>query len=280
MTTQTEDKKLPETVADTKAISDALAGGGKIEKGMTISQLIGTATIRKKFEEVLGPDKYMAFLSSIMSATSANPKLASAEPMSIIRSAMIAATLDLAINPSLGFAYIVPYKGIATFQIGWKGIYQLAMRSGQYRTINGTTVYDGELVKRDKFKGLMEFDSDGKKSDKVLGYVLYFETLNGFQRWFYMTAAQMEAHGKKYSQQYKLGKGLWKDDFEAAALKTIHKLGLKYGPLSIEMKTAFDSDQAAIDKDGNLDYIDAVVTPDIPFDPEDDKKKKEEDEQL
>jgi len=232
----------------------------KIRPGMSLHALLKTTTIKSKFSDVL-EKKAPAFMSSVVSAVSANKHLQNCEPMSIISSAMVAATLDLPINPQLGMAHMVPYKGVATFQIGWKGIYQLAMRSGQYLTINIAQVNEGELVKHDKFKGTMEFDAEQKRSDKVIGTVLYFKLLNGFEKWFYMTTVQLEAHAKRYSQNYKkYGTGVWKDNFPAMCEKTVAKLGLsKFGPLTVEMQIAFKSDQAAILPDGEPDYIDGAL---------------------
>lgn len=267
----------------TTDISDAINGSEKeIIPGMSLKALMRTSIIRARFEDVLGK-KSAGFMSSIISAVSANKSLLSCDPTSVISAAMIAATLDLPINPSLGMAHIVPYKGVATFQIGWKGIYQLAMRSGQFRTINVATVFEGELVRFDKFKGDMEFDEEKKTGDSVIGYVLFFELLNGFRKFFYMTAAKMESHGKSYSQSYKKGGGVWVSNFEAMAHKTVAKLGLgKFGPLSIEMHRAFVSDQAAINEKGEPEYLDTKVDH-VPenestndHEPTDEEKAKEE----
>ena len=229
----------------------------EIKPGMSLKALMQTKTIRARFEEVLGK-KSAGFMSSIVTATSQNKHLAKAEPMSIISAAAIAASLDLPINPSLGLAYIVPYGDKAQFQIGWKGFVQLALRSGQYETINAARVYEGQLTKFDPFTGDMEFNAEAKKSDKVTGYLLYFRLLNGYRKYFYMTREQAEAHGKRFSQTFKKGFGVWVDDFDSMALKTVVKLGLaKFGPLSIEMQTAFETDQATIKNDGTPEFIDA-----------------------
>lgn len=207
-----------------------------------LQSLIQLPDIQKRFNEVLGK-RAPSFISSILSAVAANPKLKEADPMSIISSAMIAASLDLPINASLGMAYIVPFKGAASFQIGWKGLAQLAMRSGQFRTLNATKVLEGQLVKRDTFTGEMTFQEEAT-SDKVIGYLLYFKLLNGFEKYHYWTVEECEAHGKKFSQTYKKGFGLWKESFDAMALKTVIKSGLsKYAPLSIDMQKAIESDQ-------------------------------------
>lgn len=195
-----------------------------------------------------------AFISSIVSAVNSNPSLKNCEPMSVISSAMIAATLDLPINSSLGMAHVVPYGNQAQFQLGWKGFVQLALRSGQYKTINATPILEGQLVHHNIFTGEMEFQ-DEAISEKRIGYLLYFKLLNGYEKFFYMTAQECERHAKKFSKMYQRGKGVWAEDFDPMALKTVVKLGLsKYGPLSVEMQQAMVSDQ------GVLTDIDATPT--------------------
>jgi recombination protein RecT len=182
--------------------------------------------------------------------------------MTIISAAAVAASLDLPVNPSLGFAHIVPYKDnkegrvIAQFQLGWRGFNQLAMRSGQYKTMNVTQVYEGELIKYNRITGDMEFNLEGKTSDVVVGYVAYFKLLNGFEKYWYMTKEEAQKHGKRYSKSYESGQ--WTKDFDAMAKKTVIKMLLsKFGILSIEMQKAIETDQAVIKEDGTPEYIDS-----------------------
>lgn len=209
-----------------------------------IKSLIETDGIKKRFEEVLGK-RAPGFVSSIVSAYSMNKGLSECDPMSVIGAAMIAATLDLPINQSLGMAHIVPYKGVGTFQMGWKGFVQLALRSCQYKTINATPIYEGQLKSHNQFTGDMEFVNE-RKSEKIVGYLLYFKLLNGFEKYHYWTKEQCETHGKRYSASYKKGFGPWVDMFDDMALKTVVKLGLgKYGVLSIQMQEALVRDESA-----------------------------------
>lgn len=129
-----------------------------------------------------------------------------------------------------------------------KGFVQLAMRSGQYKTINCREVYEGEIVSENKFTGDYEFGQ--ATSDKVVGYMAYFKLLNGFEKYLYMSREELEKHGKKYSQTYKRGGGLWSTDFESMARKTcLKQLLSKYGILSIEMQRAQTFDQAVVKND-------------------------------
>lgn len=213
--------------------------------------------VRQKFEELMGK-RSVGFVTSLLSVVNNNSYLKTAKPETVYMSAMMAATLDLPINPNLGFAYIIPYGDSAQFQMGYKGFIQLALRSGQFKTISSTKVYEGQIVEENPLTGYV-FDWSKKTSDTVVGYAAYFSLINGFEKTFYMTAAQVNEHGKKFSKTYNNASGLWKKDFESMALKTVLKLLLsKYAPLSVEMQKAVIADQAII-KDAetmDVEYID------------------------
>ena len=242
---------------------EAKAVSTEVRKPDALSVLLRQDSIKKRFEEVLGK-KAPGFMSSIISATNANKELKKADPLSIVSAAAVAAALDLPINPSLGFAHIVPYKrdgvAIAQFQMGYRGFIQLGMRSGQYKTINACAVYEGELVASNRFTGEMTFDETRRTSDKIIGYVAYFRLVNGFEKWVYMTADEAKAHGKRYSKSFNLASGRWQQDFDAMALKTVLKMLMsKYGILSVDMQTAVLADQAIVKKDGEYEYPDNDV---------------------
>lgn len=222
--------------------------------------------VQKKFKELLGK-KAQGFVTSVLQVVASNDLLAKADPVSVYQSAAVAATLDLPINNNLGFAYIVPYKSkqtdgsyktVAQFQMGYKGFIQLAQRSGTFKTISASPIYEGQLIAENPLTGYL-FDFTKKKSDKVIGYAAYFSLINGFEKVHYMTMEELEKHAKRFSQTYKKNFGLWKDDFDSMACKTVLKLMLsKFAPLSIEMQTAVMSDQALI-KDAetmDVEYVD------------------------
>lgn len=214
-----------------------------------LKNMLAGESVKQRFKEILG-QKAPGFISSILSVTNSNALLQKADPASIMNAAVIAATLDLPINGSLGFAYIVPYGGQAQFQIGYKGLVQLAMRSGQYKTINVSEVYEGEIKNVNRFTGEYEFGD--KTSDKVIGYMAYFKLINGFEKYFYMTREEAERHGKKYSQTFKRGTGLWSTEFDTMSKKTVLKMLLsKFGILSIEMQRAVEFDQSIVHGDIN-----------------------------
>ena len=220
----------------------------------SLKQYVSDDKIRQKFAEVLG-EKSKGFLASVMQVAN-SPALKNADPATVINAAMMAATLDLPINNNLGFAYIVPFKTEAQFQMGYKGFIQLAQRSGQFSRIAATPVYQGQLVSADPLLGY-EFDWTVEPEGEPIGYVAFFKLLNGFTADLYMSKKKVEEHAKRYSQTYKRGFGVWKDNFEAMALKTVLKLLLsKQAPLSIEMQKAIELDQGVIDEEGNASYID------------------------
>lgn len=225
-------------------------------KQSPLESLLNKESVRRRFQEVL-KDNAGSFISSILTAYNTNPALQQCDPASILSASMISATLKLPINQSLGFAYIIPYKNKATFQIGWKGLVQLAMRSGQYKTLNVCVVYEGQIKKMNQFTGEIEFDENGKKSDKVIGYLAYEKLINGFEKYIFISREDAEKHAQKYSQSYRKGYGVWIEDFDTMGMKTAMKQLLsKWGILSVEMQKAIEFDQAYITEDEKPVYID------------------------
>jgi recombination protein RecT len=211
-----------------------------------IEQLLSRVDIRQKFEAMLGK-KASGFISSILSLRNSKPQLKAADPMSIISAAAIAATLDLPINPNLGFAHIVPYGDQAQFQMGYKGFVQLAIRTGVYQTMNVAELFEGELIKYNRITGETTIDESKRISNKVVAYVAYFKLTTGFEKYLLMTTEQVTAHAKRYSKSFNSKGAPWQNDFDAMAKKTVLKLLLsKYGVLSVEMQKAVTYDQGVI----------------------------------
>lgn len=217
--------------------------------------------IKKKFAEILGK-RSTSFITSVLQIISSNDMLKNATSESIYHAAMVAATLDLPLNNNLGFAYIVPYsnKGVmqAQFQMGYKAFIQLAQRSGQFKSIYASAIYDGQLVEENPLDGYV-FDFSKRSSEKVIGYASRFKLLNGFESTYFMSMAELNSHASRFSQTFKRGFGLWKDDFDSMAKKTVIKLNLsKNAPLSVELQRAVISDQSIINDAETLDvdYVD------------------------
>ena len=232
----------------------------QLTQSTSVKDYFSNDVVRKKFAEVLGT-KTAAFCTTVVQIASQSEQLSKCDPSSIMQSAMVAATLDLPVNPNLGFAYILPYGNKAQFQLGYKGLIQLATRSGQFKYISCTEIYDGQIVSENPLTGYV-FDFS-KKSDKVIGYAAYFQLINGYEKTLYMSVDDVTAHGKKYSQTFKKGFGMWADDFSNMAKKTVLKQLLsKYAPLSVEMQRGVIADQAVIEDADSMDvtYVDNQTT--------------------
>lgn len=229
--------------------------------GNTIRSLLESPAIKKRFEEVLN-NKAPQYMSSIVNLVNGDTNLKKCDQMSVIASCMVAATLDLPVDKNLGYAWVVPYGNKAQFQLGYKGYVQLALRTGQYKSINVIEVHEGELISWNPLTEELIIDFEKKKSDAVIGYAGYFELINGFKKSTYWTKEQIIKHKNKFSRS-DFG---WKNDFDAMAKKTVLRNMLsKWGILSIEMQNAYVADQNQIKPDvvetgdvkSNVDFVEA-----------------------
>lgn len=241
--------------------------------------------VNAQIAKVVGGKNATRFISSVISAVQTNPQLKECTNQSILSAALQGEALNLPPSPQLGYFWMVPYnnkkKGCkeAQFQLSAKGYKQLAMRTGQYLDIDVLYIHEGEYLGRDKFTGKQKFefieDDDVRESTPIIGYLAYFEMLNGFKKQLYWTKSKMEKHADKYSQAFsleaakKLAEGkipqsdLWKyssywyTSFDEMAEKTmIRQLLSKWGMLSTEMAQAYDADMAVINEDGSKEYVD------------------------
>lgn len=235
-----------------------------------LKSALKTDAVKVKFFDMLG-SKSAGFLTSIMNVVQNNALLQKADTNSILLAAAQAASLDLPINPNLGFSAIIPFndtrnhKCVATFQIMRDGWVELCLRTGQFEYIVNEPVYEGELVEKNRFTDTYIFDESKRTSDKIIGYMAAFKLTNGYKKTLFMTIDEVKEHGKKYSQTFRNNKGLWIDAFDAMARKTCLKLLLKkYAPKSIEViSKAVLSDQAAFSgslDNPQIDYVDNKTT--------------------
>jgi len=217
-------------------------------KQQSIAEFLSSPIIQKNIESVVGERKQQ-FITSVASLVNSNEALQLVDRKSLFAACLVAASLDLPINPNLGFAYIIPYKDQAQFQMGYKGFIQLAMRSGQFQTLNVTDVREGEIGANNRLSGEIEFVwSDDRDDLAVIGYVAYMRLTNGFEKSLYMTTKELTNHGMKFSASMKRGYGLWKEDYNSMAKKTVIKMLLsKYAPMTTQMQTATLADQAVIE---------------------------------
>lgn len=233
---------------------------------------------------VLGSKKDQ-FVTTLISAVANNENLQTCEPMSLMYTAMKATALGLPIDPNLGYAAMIPFKDgksgktLCQFQVQRDGWMELLMRTGQVKFVANEVVHEGELVKKNKFTGEYVFDEGAKKSDKVIGYMAYIKLTNGFEKTVYWTVEECKAHALRYSQTFKKGYGIWKENFDAMALKTVLKhIIKKYAPKSVEVLSAISDDQSVLNEKGDAAYSDA--TPDDQPQPEASESAKEKAEAV
>ncbi|WP_142968741.1 recombinase RecT [Enterococcus casseliflavus] len=239
--------------------------------------LMNTPAMKKKFTDILH-EKSDSFMGSLMTLVGGDNYLSQAEPMTIIASALKAATMDLPIDKNLGYAYVVPFNrsekvgnkwvkhNEAQFILGYKGYIQLAQRSGQYKALNALAIYDGQLIDWNPLTEEFTFDYRAKVSDEVIGYVGFFELLNGFKKTVYWTKQEIESHRIKNAKGYDKEKlsGAWVDNYDSMAIKTVLRNMLsKWGLLSVEMQSAITSDEKVFRVDENNDLIEETDLSDI-----------------
>ena len=183
--------------------------------------------VKERFSDMMGPSG-IYYLNQVLIVVANSTTLQQCAPESILISAMRAASLRLSVDPAQGQAWIIPYKGKATFQLGYKGVYELAMRTRLYRYINVSEIYDGEKISQDRFTG-MHVISGSKLSNKVIAYMLYFELVDGFKKTFVMTVEEIDAHAARYSQSYNDSRSKWHDPVERPKMekKTVLSNGLR-----------------------------------------------------
>lgn len=231
----------------------------------TVNQLMNSILdgegMRKRFNDLLGK-RAPQFVSSVVSMVNADKTMQMAfyeAPMTVIQAALKAASFDLPIDQNLGYAYIVPFKNYkkdigksvyeATFILGWKGMHQLALRTGAYKTINVIDVREGELESYNRLTEEVKInfieDEEERESKPVIGYLGYYRLVNGAEKTIYMSIKQIEAHEQKFRKGQNMGKG-WREDFDAMARKTVYrKLIGKWGVMSIDYRTVGAGQQIA-----------------------------------
>lgn len=244
---------------------------------MSFTKQVNGSYVQNQLKQVLG-NNAGTFATSLVEVFTNDAQLQKCDQKKVVQEAIKAATLKLPLNKQLGYAYVVVYNNwdktarkavpTPTLIIGWKGLLQLALRSGQYRNINADIVYEGELIGTDKLSGAIDL-SGNKTSEKVIGYFAHFETINGFKKTLFMTLADMANYALKYSPTFKrnvdknplptiddlcdlatdqaingpTGKIGWEGDFNSMAIKTVlRRLLSKYGYLSIEMMNAISDE--------------------------------------
>lgn len=253
---------------------------------LTFGAYMTSTGVKNRINQIIGDENTgKRFISSIVSAVSTNPALAECENGSIVSAALLGESLKLSPSPQLGNYYLVPFKNTkkgttdAQFILGAKGYKQLAIRSGQYKDLDFIEVREGEYLGRDEETGKQKFkfiSDDAERENKpIVGYLAYFELLNGFRKQIYWSKEKMLNHADKYSKAFNKKdyerllagqipeKDMWKyssywyADFDGMAEKTLYRqLISKYGVMSIDMQEAYTKDMSVINEDGTYDYVD------------------------
>ena len=257
------------------------------------------------------PARAQRFVASITSAVAVNPAMQECTPQTIIAGALLGESLNLSPSPQLGQYYLVPFKcnikgpdgknvymtdadgkkvtdesgrwipvteKRAQFVLGYKGYIQLAIRSGQYQDIDVIEIHEGEYLGKDPATGKPRFqfieDDDARDALPVIGYMGYFEYLNGFRKVMYWSRETMMAHADQYSSAFSAaaykaiqeGKvadqdmwkysSFWYKNFDEMAKKTLlRQLISRWGIMSIEMQRGFVDDSNIIQMGNNGDLV-------------------------
>jgi recombination protein RecT len=239
----------------------------EVAKTPTLGNFLSLPNTAKFLDDNLR-EKRSEFVSNLLALCDGDEKLAACEPKKLMLCAMNATALNLPLNKNLGFAYIIPYKGVPSFQIGYKGLIQLAIRSGSYEFLNACEIREGEIT-RNKITGEITFLGE-KPDNKVVGYVAYLKLNTGFSASLYMTEAEIESHAIRFSKMYQYDKksntqtSKWSDSLARPkmAIKTVLKglLGT-YGLMTTDIKMAFEKDDEQETGDSFRDVQEAEIIP-------------------
>lgn len=234
------------------------------QKVLAFTKMVNTNFAQAQLRNIFGKNAG-TFATSLIEMYTSSKDLQECDPKLVYAEAMKAAALHLPIGGTLGRSYVLAFRdhGIKkpVFIIGWKGLVDLAQRSGFYRTINADVVYEGQLVGKDLMSGFIDLSGE-KESDNIIGFFGYFELINGFKKCVYMDAHEMIQYALHYSPSLRTSKltpeqflqlmqktaangpsGIgWTGDPISMAKKTCLRQVLKYGPMSIEMSRALAED--------------------------------------
>lgn len=264
----------------------------------TFSAFLTKDAVKSQINSIVGGKDGQRFISAIVSAVSVNPALQECDNSTILSGALLGESLKLSPSPQLGHYYLVPFNDkergkVATFQLGYKGYIQLAIRSGQYKKLNVMAIKEGELEYFDPLNedikiSLMVDNWDAREETPTVGYYAFFELTNGFRKAIYWSKKQMMAHADKFSPafskdattikvkgvektkvsfaNYEAGNydpkdswmysSFWYKNFDNMAYKTmLRQLISKWGIMSTEMQHAFSSDMTFENADGSRNYV-------------------------
>lgn len=297
------------------------------------SAMISTPSYQKLINNTIkDPNRARRFVSSIVSAVAVNPALQECTPQTILSGALLGESLNLSPSPQLGQYYLVPFKQKekrdrdgniispectnAQFVLGYKGLIQLALRSGQYKRLNVISVKEGELCGwnpiTEEFSIIPIEDENEREQARTVGYLASFEYLNGFTKTIYWSKEKMIAHADRFSAAFSkeatkgrypkvsfadyeahnypakeewLYSSFWYKDFDGMAHKTmLRQLISKWGVMSIDLQKAFEEDAAAESEEyfeaPEVQLPPAVPTAELPPEAPDPEPAAQQEEQV
>ena len=209
----------------------------------TFSQLVNTKEVLASIQNTMTAKQAADFKTAIITLYNTADSLRRCSPTGIIQAGLNSVKYNFPLDNNLGFCYVVPYKGYAQFQIGWRGYVQLAQRTGQYLCINVTEVKQGEYLGFDIASGRPKLGEPAENREELpdVGYLAYFKLLNGAEYYYYQTRQQIETFKNRYSPAANCGP--WVSNFSEMAKKTVLKHLLKnFGPLTSEVASALKAD--------------------------------------
>lgn len=208
-----------------------------------LKNILGSDSVREQFRNAL-QDNAPLFTASVVDLFTTDSSLQRCDPGAVVKEALKSAVLKLPVAKVLGFSYIIPYNGIPSFQLGYKGLIQLAKRSGAYQTLNAGWIYQGEIMHIDRITGnIISISGKPDGSGEIVGYFAYFKEVSGFEKSFYRTKEEAEQHAQKYSASYRAKKEIWrKNPNEMHRKGVLRALLSQWGTLSIEMSSALAND--------------------------------------
>ena len=209
----------------------------------SFSQLVNTKEVIASLQNTLTAEQAAEFKTAIITLYNTADSLRRCSPTGIIQAGLNSVKYNFPLDNNLGFCYVIPYKGFAQFQIGWRGYVQLAQRTGQYLCINVTDIKEGEYSGFDIASGRPKLGEPAENREELpdVGYLAYFKLLNGAEYYYYQTRQQIEAFKNRYSPAANCGP--WVSNFSEMAKKTVLKHLLKnFGPLTSEVASALKAD--------------------------------------
>ena len=236
-------------MAATTNTSNAIAAAAKNTVGKKKSNTIRDyvkayeGEIARALPSVITPER---FARMVLTAITQTPKLAECTPQSFVGAMLTAAQLGLEPNTPLGQAYLIPYGGKCQFQLGYKGLIDLAHRSGEIQSIEARVVHENDVFEYELgLEPKLVHKPAAENRGKAIWYYAIYHLKNGGYAFEVMSREDVEQHARKYSKSF--GNGPWQTEFDEMAKKTVLKKLLKYAPLKTDFVRGVIADEKVND---------------------------------